>query len=50
MALSGTSICNFGWKARDFALKGVTESPIRLPTCVGRRVRSLSLSAIIVHT
>ena len=23
MALSGTSICDFGWKARDFALKGV---------------------------
>jgi len=23
MALTGTSICNFGWKARDFRLKGV---------------------------
>src|ERR1700722_8440333 len=23
MALTKTSICNFGWKARDFALKGV---------------------------
>ncbi len=23
MALAQTSICNFGWKARDFALKGV---------------------------
>jgi peroxiredoxin len=23
MALSATSICNFGWKARDFKLKGV---------------------------
>ncbi len=23
MALSKTSICNFGWKAREFALKGV---------------------------
>ncbi len=23
MALSGTQICDFGWKARDFALKGV---------------------------
>ncbi len=23
MALTQTSICNFGWKARDFALKGV---------------------------
>jgi hypothetical protein len=23
MALSTTSICAFGWKARDFALKGV---------------------------
>ena len=23
MALSKTGICDFGWKARDFALKGV---------------------------
>jgi peroxiredoxin len=23
MALAATSICNFGWKARDFRLKGV---------------------------
>ena len=23
MALTGTQICDFGWKARDFALKGV---------------------------
>jgi peroxiredoxin len=23
MALTATSICNFGWKARDFRLKGV---------------------------
>jgi AhpC/TSA family len=23
MALSNTSICDFGWKVRDFALKGV---------------------------
>ena len=23
MALTATSICNFGWKARDFQLKGV---------------------------
>jgi peroxiredoxin len=23
MTLTGTSICDFGWKARDFALKGV---------------------------
>lgn len=30
MALSGTSICNFGWKARDFALKGVDGKPYTL--------------------
>ncbi len=23
MALSKTNVCEFGWKARDFALKGV---------------------------
>ena len=23
MALTKTNICDFGWKARDFALKGV---------------------------
>jgi peroxiredoxin len=23
MALTKTSICNFGWKARDFAVKGI---------------------------
>ena len=25
MALTATSICNFGWKARDFKLKGVDD-------------------------
>ena len=23
MALANTNVCDFGWKARDFALKGV---------------------------
>ena len=23
MALTAASICNFGWKARDFTLKGI---------------------------
>ena len=33
------NICAFGWKARDFALKGV-DGNIRSPTCEPQMVRS----------
>ena len=32
MVLNTANICAFGWKARDFALKGV-DGNIRSPTC-----------------
>ena len=35
MALSKASICDFGWKARDFALKGVDEKTYRLTNVRG---------------
>ena len=40
MALGKTGICDFGWKARDFKLKGVDGKVTRLPTYAGRRARS----------
>ena len=50
MALARTGICHFGWKARDFKLKGVDgKRPTRLPTCAGRRARSSFSSAITVR-
>jgi peroxiredoxin len=36
MALTGTSICDFGWKARDFALKGVDGKTYSLADVRGR--------------
>src|SRR5271169_6282230 len=35
MALSKTNICDFGWKARDFALKGVDGKIYTLPDVRG---------------
>jgi AhpC/TSA family len=35
MALSKTGICDFGWKARDFALKGVDGQTYTLPDVRG---------------
>ena len=35
MALSKASICDFGWKARDFALKGVDEKTYTLTNVRG---------------
>jgi len=32
MVLTKNSICNFGWKARDFALKAWMEKPIHSTT------------------
>ncbi len=49
MALTKTSICDFGWKARDFALKGIDGKPTRLPMPADRRARSLFSSAITAH-
>ena len=46
MALSKTDICDFGWKAGDFALKGVEGKTYTLAACADRRARSLSSSAI----
>ena len=39
MVLNTANICAFGWKARDFALKGV-DGNIRSPTCEPQMVRS----------
>ena len=36
MALTETSICNFGWKARDFALPGVDGRTYRLSDVRGK--------------
>jgi hypothetical protein len=50
MALSKTGICNFGWKAKDFALKGVDgKTYTRLTTYAGQKARLLSSSAITAH-
>ena len=48
MVLSKRGICAFGWKAHDFALKGVDGKPPRSPTCARRRARSWFSSATIV--
>ena len=49
MVLTKNSICEFGWKARDFALKGMDGKPIRWPMCADQRACLLSSSAIIVR-
>ena len=36
------NIYAFGWKAQDFALRGVDGKTYSLLTCAGRRVRSSS--------
>jgi hypothetical protein len=49
MALSKTSICNFGWKAQDFALKGVDGKIYTLADVRGPKGTLLSSSVTIVH-
>ena len=49
MVLAKNSICDFGWKARDFALKGVDGKIWTLGDMRGPRARSLSSFAITVR-
>jgi hypothetical protein len=41
MVLTKNSICNFGWKARDFALKGVDGKTYTLADVRGPKGRTL---------
>jgi hypothetical protein len=47
--MAKNSICDFGWKARDFALKGIDGETYTLLMSADRRARSLFSSAITVH-
>ena len=49
MAFSKTGICDFGWKARDFALKGVDGKTYTLADVREPKARLLSSSAITAH-
>jgi hypothetical protein len=49
MALSKKGICDFGWKARDFKLKGVDGKSYTLADVRGQRARSSSSFAITVR-
>jgi peroxiredoxin len=49
MVLSKTGICDFGWKARDFALKGVDGKTYTLADVREPKARLLSSSAITAH-
>ena len=49
MALSKIDICDFGWKAPDFALKGVDGKTYALADVRGRRAHSLSSSVTTVR-
>ena len=49
MVLTRNSICDFGWKAHDFALKGVDGKTYSLADVRGRRACSLSSSVTIVR-
>jgi hypothetical protein len=49
MVVSTANICAFGWKARDFALKGETGRPIRSPIHEGQRhARCLHLQSLSI--
>ena len=51
MVLSTANICAFGWKARDFALKGVDGKTYSSPTYEGQkgRARNLHLQSLSVR-
>jgi hypothetical protein len=49
MVLAKNSICDFGWKAHDFALKGIDGETYTLADVRGPKGSSLFSSAITVH-